>query len=210
MKSFKDKTQFIEFLKDVAKRSGQIKYKGYEIGNTFKKTPIKVAITGAAGNIGYSIIPRIASGEVFGLDQPVILQLIELENAMKQLEGVAMETYDCSFKLLRNIITTSDVNVGFKDIDYAFLIGAKPRTQGMERKDLLNDNANIFSIQGKALNENAKPSCLVLIVGNPANTNALITASNAPNIPKENFSGMMRLDQNRAMAQLALKKESWC
>jgi len=205
VKEFRKPEDFVAYLKAVAFRAGILKKNGYDVGHMFKKPVIRVAVTGAAGNIGYSLIPRIASGEVFGYDQPLILNLIELENAMKPLEGVAMELQDCAFNLLRGLSVTSDATVGFKDIDYAFLVGAKPRGRGMERRDLLNDNANIFSNQGKALNDNAKHTCRVLVVGNPANTNTLIASSNAPNIPKQNFQGMMRLDQNRAIAQLALK-----
>jgi len=171
-----------------------------------KKKPVKIAVTGAAGNISYALLFRIARGELFGRDQPVILHLIEVTPALKSLEGVAMELNDGGYNLLRGIVVTDNADVGFKDVDYAFLIGAKPRGKGMERKDLLLENAKIFQEQGKSLNNNAKNSCLTLVVGNPANTNCLIAASNAPNIPQDNFSAMMRLDHNRAIAQLAEKK----
>lgn len=170
-----------------------------------QKQPVRVAITGAAGNIAYSLLFRIAAGEMLGKDQPVILHLLEIEPALKALDGVVMELDDCAFPLLEGVVTTSDPNVAFKDIDYALLVGAKPRSKGMERADLLLGNAKIFSEQGRALDKNAKKNVKVLVVGNPANTNALITASNAPSINPRNIHAMMRLDHNRAVSQVAQK-----
>lgn len=170
-----------------------------------QKQPVRVAITGAAGNISYSLLFRIAAGEMLGKDQPVILHLLEIEPALKALDGVVMELDDCAFPLLNGVVATSDPNIAFKDIDYALLVGAKPRSKGMERADLLLGNAKIFSEQGKALDKNAKKDVKVLIVGNPANTNALITAANAPSINPRNIHAMMRLDHNRAVSQVAQK-----
>jgi len=169
------------------------------------KRPVRVAITGAAGQIGYQLCFRIAAGDMLGPDQPVILQLIEIPPAMDALQGVAMELDDAAFPLLAGVETTSDINEGFKDTDYALLVGAKPRGKGMERADLLADNGKIFGPQGKALNAHASRDVKVLVVGNPANTNALIAQANAPDLPAENFTAMTRLDHNRALAQLALK-----
>ena len=169
------------------------------------KSPVRVAITGAAGQIGYALAFRIASGQMLGADQPVILQLLEITPALGALNGVAMELDDCAFPTLAGIVTSDDPNVAFKDADYALLVGAKPRGPGMERADLLQGNAAIFSVQGKAMNNHASRNIKVLVVGNPANTNALIAQKNAPNIPKENFTAMTRLDHNRALAQLAGK-----
>jgi malate dehydrogenase len=171
------------------------------------KPAVKVAITGAAGNIAYSLIFQIASGNMLGKDQPVILQLIEIPPAMGALEGVVMELEDCAFPLVKGVIASSDVNVGFEDIDYAMLVGAKPRGKGMERKDLLLGNAEIFSAQGKALNSVAKRDVKVLVVGNPANTNALITMHNAPDIASSQFTAMTRLDHQRTLSQLSNKLE---
>jgi malate dehydrogenase len=171
------------------------------------KPAVKVAITGAAGNIAYSLIFQIASGNMLGKDQPVILQLIEIPPAMAALEGVVMELEDCAFPLLKGIIASSDVSVGFEDIDYAMLVGAKPRGKGMERKDLLLGNAEIFSAQGKALNSVAKRDVKVLVVGNPANTNALITMHNALDIAPSQFTAMTRLDHQRTLSQLSNKLE---
>ncbi len=165
------------------------------------KTPVRVAITGAAGQISYSIIFRIASGSMLGKDQPVILQLLEIPPAMDALKGVVMELNDCAFPLVAGIVPTDDPNVAFKDTDYAVLVGARPRGPGMERSDLLKANAEIFSVQGKALNDNANPNVKILVVGNPANTNALITLKNAPDLNSKNITAMMRLDHNRAMSQ---------
>ncbi len=166
---------------------------------------IKVAVTGAAGNIGYALLFRIASGEMFGSDTDIHLSLIEIESALPTLGGVAMELDDCAFPLLKSIMQTSDVNEGFKDVDWALLVGSVPRKAGMERSDLLNINGKIFTTQGKAISDNAKPTCKVLVVGNPCNTNAYIAKVFAPNIPDRNFFAMTMLDQNRAYAQLAGK-----
>ena len=167
--------------------------------------PVNVSITGAAGNIAYSAIFRIASGQMLGNDQPINLKLIDIEPAMNALKGVKFELEDCAFPLLNSITVTHDLDEGFGDCDYALLIGAKPRSKGMERKDLLKDNGKIFQPQGKALNNNAKSSVKVLVVGNPANTNALIAMHNAPNIDPHQFTSMMRLDHDRSKAQVALK-----
>ena len=172
------------------------------------KNPVHVAITGAAGQISYSIIFRIAAGDMLGKDQPVILQLIEIPPAMDALNGVVMELNDCAFPLVAGIVPTDDPNVGFKDTDYAVLVGARPRGPGMERSDLLKANAQIFSVQGKALNDHAHRDVKVLVVGNPANTNALITLKNAPDLNPKNITAMMRLDHNRAKSQLAEKTGS--
>lgn len=172
------------------------------------KTPVRVAVTGAAGQISYSLIFRIAAGDMLGPDQPVILQLLEIPPAMNALQGVVMELNDCAFPLVHGIVATDDPNVAFKDIDYALLVGAKPRGPGMERSDLLKGNAAIFSVQGKALNGNANRNVKVLVVGNPANTNALIALKNAPDLNPRNFCAMMRLDHNRSLAQLAEKTGS--
>ncbi len=172
------------------------------------KEPVRVAITGAAGQISYSIIFRIASGSMLGPDQPVILQLLEIPPAMDALNGVVMELNDCAFPLVAGIVATDDPNVAFKDTDYAILVGARPRGPGMERSDLLMANAQIFSVQGKALSDNANPNVKVLVVGNPANTNALITLKNAPNLNPKNVTAMMRLDHNRSLSQIATKTDS--
>jgi len=169
------------------------------------KNPVRVTITGAAGQIGYQLAFRIASGQMLGSDQPVILQLLEIPPALPALDGVAMELNDCAFDTLAGIVATDDPNVAFKDAEYALLVGARPRGPGMERKDLLEANAQIFSVQGKAINDHANREIRVLVVGNPANTNALITSSNAPDIDPTNFTAMTRLDHNRAAAQLAAK-----
>ncbi len=169
------------------------------------KTPVRVAVTGAAGQIGYSLLFRIASGQMLGADQPVILQLLDITPAMDALKGVAMELEDCAFPLLSGIVCSDDPNEAFGDISYALLVGARPRSKGMERKDLLEANGAIFTVQGKALSDNAASDVRILVVGNPANTNSLIAMNNAPNIPNERFTAMTRLDHNRAMAQLATK-----
>lgn len=169
------------------------------------KQPVRVTVTGAAGQIGYALLFRIASGAMLGNDQPVILHLLDITPAMDALGGVKMELDDCAFPLLAGVVCTDDPNVGFKDADYALLVGARPRGPGMERKDLLEANAAIFSVQGKAIDENASKDIKVLVVGNPANTNALITQRNAPSIPPQNFTAMMRLDHNRAKTQIAQK-----
>ena len=172
------------------------------------KQPLRVAVTGAAGNISYAMLFRIASGEMLGKDQPVILQLLEIAPALDALKGVVMELEDCAFPLLADIVQTDDATVAFKDVDYALLVGARPRGPGMERKDLLEANAAIFSAQGKALNDVASRDVKVLVVGNPANTNALIAQRNAPDLDPRNFTAMTRLDHNRAIAQLAGKTDS--
>ncbi len=171
------------------------------------KTPVRIAITGAAGQIGYALIFRIAAGEMLGKDQPVILQMLELpmEKAQAALKGVMMELDDCAFPTLVGMVGTDDPKVAFKDADYALLVGAKPRGPGMERKDLLMENAKIFIEQGRALNEVASRNVKVLVVGNPANTNAYIAMKSAPSLPKQNFTAMLRLDHNRAISQLATR-----
>ena len=172
------------------------------------KAPVRVAVTGAAGQISYSLLFRIASGEMLGKDQPVILQLLEITPALEALKGVAMELEDCAFPLLAGIVQSDDATIAFKDAEYALLVGARPRGPGMERKDLLEANAAIFSAQGKALNDVASRNVKVLVVGNPANTNALIAQRNAPDLDPRNFTAMTRLDHNRALSQLANKTES--
>jgi len=167
--------------------------------------PVRVAVTGAAGQIGYSLLFRIASGSMLGPDQPVILQLLEITPALKALEGVVMELDDCAFPLLEGVVQTDDPNVAFGDADYALLVGSRPRTAGMERADLLSANGAIFTVQGKALSDNAARSVKVLVVGNPANTNCLIAQRNAPSLDPGQFTAMTRLDHNRAVAQLAKK-----
>ena len=169
------------------------------------KAPVRVAITGAAGQISYSLLFRIAAGEMLGNDQPVILQLLEITPALEALAGTVMEIEDCAFPLVAGIVQSDDPNVAFKDADYCLLVGARPRGPGMERKDLLEANAAIFSAQGKAINDNASATVKVLVVGNPANTNALIAYRNAPDLAPGQFTAMMRLDHNRAIAQLANK-----
>ena len=168
-------------------------------------SPVRVTVTGAAGQISYSLLFRIAAGEMLGPNQPVILQMLEITPALEALKGVAMELEDCAFPLLAGMVCTDDASEAFKDSDYALLVGARPRGPGMERKDLLEANAAIFSAQGKALNDNASREIKVLVVGNPANTNALITQRNAPDIDPRQFTAMTRLDHNRAMSQIANK-----
>lgn len=168
-------------------------------------SPVRVTVTGAAGQISYSLLFRIASGEMLGPNQPVILQMLEITPALDALKGVAMELEDCAFPLLAGMVCTDDAAVAFKDSDYALLVGARPRGPGMERKDLLEANAAIFSAQGKALNDNASKDIKVLVVGNPANTNSLIAQRNAPDINPRQFTAMTRLDHNRAMSQIANK-----
>jgi malate dehydrogenase len=172
---------------------------------TANKTPVRVAITGAAGQIGYQLAFRIASGQMLGSGQPVILQLLEIPPALGALQGVAMELEDCAFDALHGVVATDQAHTAFRDIDYALLVGARPRGPGMERKDLLMENAKIFSAQGKALNEVASRRAKILVVGNPANTNALIARENAPDLDPRNFTAMTRLDHNRAKAHLAAK-----
>jgi len=169
------------------------------------KNPVRVTITGAAGNIGYALAFRIAAGDMLGPDQPVILQLLEITPALGALQGVVMELNDCAFPLLAGVVATDDASVAFKDTDYALLVGARPRGPGMERKDLLTANGAIFGPQGKALNDHASRDVKVLVVGNPANTNALIAQAAAPDLNPRNFTAMTRLDHNRALLQLAEK-----
>ncbi|MEW5888312.1 MAG: malate dehydrogenase [Pseudomonadota bacterium] len=169
------------------------------------KAPVRVAVTGAAGQIGYSLLFRIASGEMLGKDQPVILQLLEITPSLPALKGVVMELEDCAFPLLQGVVQTDDPKVAFKDAQVALLVGARPRSKGMERKDLLEANGAIFTTQGRALNEVADRNVKVLVVGNPANTNAYIAMKSAPDLPKQNFTAMLRLDHNRALSQIAAK-----
>jgi malate dehydrogenase len=169
------------------------------------KSPVRVAVTGAAGQIGYSLLFRIAGGAMLGPDQPVILHLLEITPALGALKGVVMELEDCAFPLLAGLVQTDDANEAFADVNVALLVGSRPRTKGMERKDLLEANGAIFTVQGKALSDNAAPDVRVLVVGNPANTNCLIAMNNAPGIAPERFTAMTRLDHNRALAQLAAK-----
>jgi len=169
------------------------------------KAPIRVAVTGAAGQIGYSLLFRIASGEMLGKDQPVILQLLEITASLAALKGVVMELEDCAFPLLAGVVQSDDPKVAFKDAQVALLVGARPRSKGMERKDLLEANGAIFTVQGRALNEVAARDVKVLVVGNPANTNALIAMNSAPALPRANFTAMLRLDHNRALSQLSAR-----
>ena len=169
------------------------------------RPPARVAVTGAAGQLGYGLVFRIASGAMLGPDQPVILHLLEITPALGALHGVVMELDDCAFPLLADVVATDNVDAAFGDVNFALLVGSRPRTKGMERKDLLEANGAIFTVQGRCLSENAAPDVRILVVGNPANTNCLIAMHNAPGIPRERFSAMMRLDHNRAKAQLAAK-----
>src|SRR3954466_7856332 len=168
-------------------------------------TPIRVAVTGAAGQIGYSLLFRIASGSMFGPEQPVILHLIEIEPALKALNGVVMELEDCSFPLLKGVVPTANLDEGFRGVNWALLVGSVPRKQGMERKDLLGINGKIFIGQGQAIQKNAASDVRILVIGNPCNTNCLIAMNNAPSLPKDRWHAMTRLDENRAKAQLAQK-----
>src|SRR5579872_1857662 len=168
-------------------------------------SPVRVAVTGAAGQIGYSLLFRIASGALLGPDQPVILQLLEITPVLGALQGVVMELEDCAFPLLAGVTTSDDPNVAFGDANVALLVGARPRSKGMERKDLLEANGAIFTVQGKAINEVAKRSVKILVVGNPANTNAYIAMKSAPDLPRDSFTAMLRLDHNRALSQLSAK-----
>lgn len=172
------------------------------------KQPVRVSVTGGAGQIGYSLLFRIASGAMLGPDQPVILQMLEIPPALGALDGVAMELDDCAFPLLAGMVKTSDANEAFNGADYALLVGSRPRTKDMERKDLLEANGAIFTVQGKAISDSSSSDVRVLVVGNPANTNSLIAMNNAPNIADRQFTAMTRLDHNRAMAQLAAKTNS--
>ena len=169
------------------------------------KSPVRVAVTGAAGQIGYALLFRIASGEMLGKDQPVILQLLDLPQAQNAVKGVMMELQDCAFPLLADMFTTDDPEVAFKDAQIAILVGSRPRSKGMERADLLQANAAIFTVQGAALNKVADRNVKVLVVGNPANTNAYIAMKSAPDLPSKNFTAMLRLDHNRALSQVAEK-----
>ena len=178
------------------------------LGRKPMKPPVRVTVTGAAGQISYSLIFRIANGDMLGKDQPVILQLLEIPPAMDALNGVVMELNDCAYPLVQGIVPTDNPDVAFKDTDYAVLVGARPRGPGMERSELLKVNAEIFSVQGKALNDNASKNVKILVVGNPANTNALITLKNAPDINPRNITAMMRLDHNRSLSQLAGKTDN--
>jgi malate dehydrogenase len=175
------------------------------MANCVMKTPIKVAVTGAAGQIGYALLFRIASGQMFGPDQPLILHLIEIPDALGALDGVVMELHDCAFPLLESVVPTADLNEGFRDINWALLVGSVPRKAGMERKDLLGINGKIFIGQGQAIEKNAASNVRVLVVGNPCNTNCLIAMNNAKEIPHDRWFAMTRLDENRARAQLAHK-----
>jgi malate dehydrogenase len=172
------------------------------------KTPVRVAITGAAGQISYSLIFRVAAGDMLGKDQPVILQLLEIPPAMDALQGVVMELNDCAFPLVAGVLATDDPNAAFKDVDFALLVGSRPRGPGMERSELLKVNGAIFTVQGKALNDHASRDVKTLVVGNPANTNCLIAMKNAPDLDPRNFTAMMRLDHNRSLSQLAEKTGS--
>src|ERR1041384_2188676 len=175
------------------------------MANCAMKTPIKVAVTGAAGHIGYALLFRIASGQMFGADQPVSLHLIEIPAVLGALEGVVMELNDCAFPLLESITPTADLNEGFRDVNWALLVGSVPRKAGMERKDLLGINGKIFIGQGQAIQKNASKDVRILVIGNPCNTNCLIAMNNAPQIPRERFHAMTRLDENRAKSQLGKK-----
>jgi len=177
------------------------------MANCVMKTPIKVAVTGAAGQIGYALLFRIASGQMFGPDQPLILHLIEIPPALGALDGVVMELHDCAFPLLESVVPTADLNEGFRDVSWALLVGSIPRKAGMERKDLLGINGKIFIGQGQAIEKSAAADVRVLVVGNPCNTNCLIAMTNAKEIPRDRWFAMTRLDENRARAQLALKAD---
>ena len=167
------------------------------------RSPVRVAVTGAAGQIGYSLLFRIASGAVFGPEQPVVLHLIEIERALSELRGVVMELDDCAFPLLEGMVPTANLDEGFRGVNWALLVGSVPRKQGMERKDLLGINGKIFIGQGRAIQQNAAPDVRVLVVGNPCNTNCLIAMNNAPDVPPDRWHAMTRLDENRAKRQLA-------
>ena len=169
------------------------------------KSPKRIAVTGAAGQIGYSLLFRLANGDMLGKDQPVILQLLDISAALPAVRGVVMELEDCAFPLLAGVVITDDPKTAFRDADYALLVGARPRSKGMERKDLWEANGAIFTVQGRALDECAKRDVRVLVVGNPANTNAFIAMKSAPGLPKKNFTAMLRLDHNRALSQLAAR-----
>jgi malate dehydrogenase len=199
---------YINKCSDIFQKSLLLNSYIFPLTQSQAKKPIRVAITGAAGQICYSLLFRIANGDMLGQDQPVILHLIDIPQAQKALSGVAMELGDCAFPLLREIVCTDNLQVGFKDVQAALLVGAKPRSKGMERGDLLQENAKIFIPQGKALNDYAHRDVKTLIVGNPANTNCLIAATHAKDLPKENFAAMTRLDHDRAVWQVAEKTNS--
>ncbi|EGR32290.1 malate dehydrogenase, putative [Ichthyophthirius multifiliis] len=193
-----------KIIQNSAKLLSQVQSQSFSKHKALKP-PVRVAVTGAAGNIGYATVFRIASGQLLGPDQPVILQLIELPQAQNALKGVAMELNDCAFPLLQDIILTDNQSIGFKDADYALLVGSKPRGKGQERSDLIKDNGKIFVDTGKAINDNANRNIKVIVVGNPANTNCLIASHYAKDIPKENFTAMTRLDHDRGLTQIAQK-----
>jgi len=172
------------------------------------KAPIRVVVTGAAGQIGYALLPRVVNGEMFGPDQPVVLVMLEVPQVKQALDGIVLELEDCAYPLLHGIVAATDPNEAFKDVDYILMVGAFPRKDGMERKDLIGKNASIFSEQGKIIDKIAKKTVKIVVVGNPANTNCLIVMKHAPSIPKENFSALTRLDHNRAKAQVALKAKT--
>lgn len=192
-------------IQQAARVAGILRFEGYkDVGYQLQKPVVRVAVTGAGGAIGYSLIPRIASGEMLGADQPVILHLIDLPGeSMNAVKGLSLELEDCAFPLLRGMRVTSDINEGLQDVDYAIFVGSKPRTKGMERADLLKENGKIFVDTGKALAKNAKKSVLSLVVGNPANTNCLVLSANAKGIDPSQFTALTRLDQDRAIAQVA-------
>lgn len=192
----------------VAKPSALLVNNSAKSFGSLNDPPVRVAVTGAAGNIAYSTLFRIASGQFLGPNQRVILHLVDLPFAEKAMTGVKAELHDCAFPTLAEVVDTSDPAVGWKDVDYAFMIGAKPRGPGMERADLLKDNGKIFVGTGKAMDDYSKRTCKTIVVGNPANTNALILANAAKGIPTENFTAMTRLDHNRALTQLAIKTGS--
>lgn len=206
MRYVKDPEKFERVIHEANVVGANLDINGYpDVGYMRKKKPVRVAVTGAGGAIGYSLIPRIANGELFGPDQPVYLHLIDLPNMIDNVKGFLLELEDCTCPLLKGVTVTSDLSEGFKNVDYAFMVGSKPRSKGMERGDLLQANGKIFVELGRALAQNAKPNVLSLVVGNPANTNCLVLAENAKSIPATQFSALTRLDQNRALAQVANK-----
>jgi len=209
MQTLKSFNKLFSTVTVISKKSTPLTQNSKRLASSHKivrpKEPVRVTVTGAAGQIGYALLFRIASGQMLGPDQPVILQLLELTPSLKSLEGVVMELKDCAFPLLRGIVQTDSTQKAFEGTDYACLVGAKPRSKGMERADLLKENAKIFAEQGKALNSYSNRNVRVVVVGNPANTNAMITSHYAPKIPTKQITAMTRLDQNRAFAQLAEK-----
>jgi len=200
--NFKDPEVVRRWIADMAAKGPDFQYIPNE---SDAAKPVVVTVTGAAGQIAYSLLPRIAAGDMLGPKQPIILKLIEMPVAMKALAGVVMELRDCAFPLLKDIVATSDLKEGFTDSDFCLLVGSKPRTKGMERGDLLKENAKSFAQQGRAINHYAKPSVLTLVVGNPANTNCLVASKNSPNIDPSQYSAMTRLDHDRGLAQVAKK-----